>query len=328
MTNEKMFDDWTNFPTPFKDAGLIDQRVLLLFMPDFMKNKTIEEIEALKLHTHWNNAEHIILVDSETHLQKEYLNLDDRVKVISPVDGNDPRLFMYPWWFAWQQEVESEVNFYQYLTQTDKKYVFDAMLGLPRPRRIWIANRIQSAQQEKFLWAIGTPWIDPTTRENFIQGHHLHNDQLSSFVEYNNKGHQCTNCTLMPYKVYNQSWFSIISDTPGYGIGPALTEKTGNCLQGLRLFINFGDAGLLKTLHKLGYKTFDIVIDESYDSITDEQQRFNTAWLQVEYLLQQDPVEIYNKVFPILEHNRQVFMDMDYSKNLIGIIQNALQHTA
>jgi hypothetical protein len=51
-----------------------------------------------------------------------------------------------------------------------------------------------------------------------------------------------------------------------------MTEKTAKPIWAKRLFVMFGTPGFLKKLHELGFKTFDHVIDESYDSMLNAQQ--------------------------------------------------------
>ena len=67
--------------------------------------------------------------------------------------------------------------------------------------------------------------------------------------------------------------------------------------------------GSLADLRSLGFKTFDIVIDESYDTIEDDNTRWEMAFEQVKFLLtHQNLQEIYKTILPILEYNSQHFL--------------------
>ena len=59
----------------------------------------------------------------------------------------------------------------------------------------------------------------------------------------------------------------------------------------------------------MGYKTFSDVIDESYDNIDDDEERWNEAWKQIEKLLSMNPLEVYSKVNDIVEHNYNIFVN-------------------
>ena len=59
----------------------------------------------------------------------------------------------------------------------------------------------------------------------------------------------------------------------------------------------------MKTLQSFGFKTFNDVLDESYDSIEDNITRWRLAFEQVIWLSNQDPKKILTQVKPILDHN-------------------------
>jgi gas vesicle protein len=59
----------------------------------------------------------------------------------------------------------------------------------------------------------------------------------------------------------------------------------------------------------LGYKTFDKWIDESYDTIDDQVERFYSAISSIKKFVDQDAEtldEIMKEILPVLEHNVQV----------------------
>jgi hypothetical protein len=59
----------------------------------------------------------------------------------------------------------------------------------------------------------------------------------------------------------------------------------------------------------LGFKTFDSIIDESYDEVEDTVQRFDLAWQQIRKLSLANPCDVYDKVSLILDHNRSIVID-------------------
>lgn len=116
-------------------------------------------------------------------------------------------------------------------------------------------------------------------------------------------------------KVYENSWYSIISETT-YGPFLFLTEKTAKPMYCKRIFVSFSFVGHLQFLRSLGFKTFDGIIDESYDQETNHDKRFAMAWQQVEYLASTDPIEVYQKASEILDHNYQLMQQITYTNNI------------
>ena len=108
---------------------------------------------------------------------------------------------------------------------------------------------------------------------------------------------------FVPWKIYRNTWYSAICETGFTGDGFFLTEKTTKALFAKRVFVMFGPCQFLKHLREFGFRTFGSIMDEDYDSELVDLIRYRQAFAQMLSLAQQDPVEIYNKVQPILEHN-------------------------
>ena len=122
------------------------------------------------------------------------------------------------------------------------------------------------------------------------------------------------NAALVPWKIYANTWYSIITETNNGDIhGVSLTEKIGRAFFAKRIFILFGAAGSLTLLKQLGFKTFDSVIDETYDTVQDHVLRWKMAFDQVEKLAELDPRKIYDQTEEIREHNfnrlREYYME-------------------
>jgi len=76
------------------------------------------------------------------------------------------------------------------------------------------------------------------------------------------------------------------------------------------LFIVFCGYHYLYNLRKLGFKTFDGIIDESYDNIQDTDERFSAALAQMQYLIDQPQEAILEKIRPITEHNKNLMISL------------------
>ena len=109
---------------------------------------------------------------------------------------------------------------------------------------------------------------------------------------------------LVPWEIYNRTWYSVLVETLGYGTTFLMEEKIGKCLFGRRLFVHFGQAHWMKKLKGFGFETFDSVLDETYDSLDlIDVERYAAAFDQVKWLAQQDHPALLQKVKPILDHN-------------------------
>lgn len=107
---------------------------------------------------------------------------------------------------------------------------------------------------------------------------------------------------VVPWKIYANTWYSIIAETKSENV-VSVTEKIGRVFFAKRIFILFGAAGSLTLLKQLGFKTFDCVIDETYDTVQDHVLRWKMAFDQVEKLAELDPRKIYDQTEEIREHN-------------------------
>jgi hypothetical protein len=90
--------------------------------------------------------------------------------------------------------------------------------------------------------------------------------------------------------------------------GAFLTEKTFKCLKHGHPFVLFAPPDSLQALRRMGYRTFDSVIDPTYDTITDNTDRYLSVMHTIQQLAQQDPNTLYNACVEDLQHNQQVFL--------------------
>jgi len=88
-----------------------------------------------------------------------------------------------------------------------------------------------------------------------------------------------------------------------------MTEKTAKAVASNMPFVIIGVCGLLKRLHKLGFKTFGDFWDEDYDNIEDYNERFEKIKEIINSIASKNVDElkdIYNQMIPIFEHNKNV----------------------
>ena len=114
-------------------------------------------------------------------------------------------------------------------------------------------------------------------------------------------------------KFYSDAYWNIVLETyvnlEGT-IGSFITEKTFKPIRHNQAFIIIGTIGSLSHLRELGYKTFDGIIDESYDYIKNDLQRYHAVRNVIHDLAAKSSnefQEINQQVKPIVEHNSALF---------------------
>jgi hypothetical protein len=70
----------------------------------------------------------------------------------------------------------------------------------------------------------------------------------------------------------------------------------------------------LHNLRQLGFQTFDGIIDESYDQIKNDADRYTAAFEQVRYLCATPQSQILPKIRSIVDHNHDLIMNRDWTK--------------
>lgn len=296
----------------YYDIGL--QRTNHALFTNHMINKHLPQ------HESWSRAEKIFVITSEGQGHDLLVN-NNRAGLHVWDSVLDFTLHSYGFWLDhWVRVniVSRELGLLSLLCDpliTLPKYRFEALLGKQRPHRQFVYERINKCEhRDKFLcnYHVNESWIDGTQQldQNLLaqQNHcfsflHSYNYQqmplrTESDVDY-------ILSQVIPYNIFNQVWFSILTETnPNTSF---VTEKTAKVLAAGRVFVVFGSHGFLKAIKKLGFQTFESVIDESYDLEIVDEVRWNKAWQQVENLCVLDPCMVYTKCKDILIHNQKHF---------------------
>jgi len=190
---------------------------------------------------------------------------------------------------------------------TEKEFFFDALMGTIRTHREFVYNKILNSNiQNRILCS----YKNNAASDNWFKDDDLsynltsidENKTYSNLpVQYHGKSiwisHQ------IPISVFNKSAYSLITETEFLNGISFPTEKITKPLLAKRLFIVFSGQYFLKFLQNLGFKTFESLIDESYDSELHNETRWQMAWDQIEKLSKSNQQEIFKKIEPIVEHN-------------------------
>jgi hypothetical protein len=124
--------------------------------------------------------------------------------------------------------------------------------------------------------------------------------------------------------LYQQSYCHLVLEThfdaDGSG-GSFLTEKTYKCLKYGQPFILIGPPGSLKCLRSQGYRVFDHALDNRYDLIVDNTERWMATRTVVEDLIRKDMHKWFLSCVDDLEHNQRLFRSRQKS-DLLRLAQH------
>jgi len=214
-----------------------------------------------------------------------------------------------------------------------KNLYFDALLGMPKKHRDFVHQKMQNYGADKFFiryqrpgqtlddslknnnwhWPAGALIKSETDQKNWYSGNQIKFADMTTNIS-----------NIVPVDIYNDTCYSIVTESFFLSDFVMLTEKTAKPLIAKRLFVMFAGPGYLAHLHRLGFRTFDSVIDESYDLELDAETRWTRAFDQVEYLCNQPQELILQKIQPILEHNYNLFVDRDWNQEYEQAIATAV----
>lgn len=120
--------------------------------------------------------------------------------------------------------------------------------------------------------------------------------------------------------IFQKSFLWISNETHMDNKLTLFSEKTIKAILHMNPFVINGDIGTLEYLKELGFKTFREFWDESYDLAENIDERQNKIINIIEDLKNKDLEELYNKMRPILEYNKDLLMNKDWQKNLIKFL--------
>jgi hypothetical protein len=197
---------------------------------------------------------------------------------------------------------------------------FDVLLGMSKPHREFVFSELAAHRMlnqcfinlttNRFHQRLQTIYRSPDLdkfEENDVMDTAI--DVLDSYQHVANNGPRVSH--VMPWKIYDKSLYSIVAETTWHNHW-FFSEKTAKVLLAKRIFVFFGAANSLHVLRLMGFMTFDEIIDESYDTIEDEQQRFKAAFDQVQRLAEMPPQIVYQQAHRIVTHNQNHLRNRAY----------------
>jgi len=128
-----------------------------------------------------------------------------------------------------------------------------------------------------------------------------------------------SSCWLDQFELCAESLIYHVSETIFFGRRQHLTEKTFKPIALGMPFVLSAPAGSLAYLQQYGFKTFDTIWDEHYDTVKDDSLRIGilTRLLKkIDQQSEQEKNEMFKKCIPIIEHNWNHFYHGGFEKIL------------
>jgi hypothetical protein len=128
-----------------------------------------------------------------------------------------------------------------------------------------------------------------------------------------------SSCWLDQFELCAESMIYHVSETVFFGRRQHLTEKTFKPIAMGMPFVLSAPAGSLAYLKQYGFKTFDSVWNEGYDTIEDGAKRimmFSELLKRLDNQSELEKNEMFKKCIPIIEHNWNHFYSGGFEKVL------------
>ena len=211
---------------------------------------------------------------------------------------------------------------------------------LSRVHKWWRSTIASQLHREQLLgnsyWSYGNVDIDDQYKDNPIQLNKF--PGLDNYMqEFLDQGpYRCDN---LNEEQHNSHWMFVpehYSDSYCYLVletffdadgsnGCFISEKVFKPIRHGQPFVVFGTPYTLQTLRKLGYRTYDYAIDNSYDNIEDNTERFKCAVESVKKIKQQDMHAWYMSMWDDLQYNRQLYLSsLDKKSKLTALVKSIL----
>jgi hypothetical protein len=325
----RTFDDWSYY----HDADIFKTsargRKIACFQIPYPWDSKIEQ----QINDVYDHCDYILIIGSELHAKTiEFIKKFDLKKIKFFICG-------YLHWRMVNAEVHkfldwftTSVHFYRNVQPTilfnlnpfnAKPLQFDALLGRKKPHRDLAYNfllennmldqgvvtyindykvNFDSRDSEKWVWQ-SEGIEDFEVRSQTI-------DFTVDRVDY--YGYNMSLSQIIPIDIYNRTAYSLVCETNFDNQFVFMTEKTVKPILARRLFIILGNQYHLAALRRLGFKTFDGIIDESYDTIEDSIERHTAAMNQLKLLCKQDQADVIARCQDIVNHNFNLMYTNDW----------------
>jgi hypothetical protein len=211
---------------------------------------------------------------------------------------------------------------------------------LSRVHKWWRSTIVSHLYNNQLLgnsyWSYGNVDIGDRYEDNPIQLHQFPSLEsfMSKFLEAgpykcdDQDATQHNSHWMFVPKHYSDSYCHIVLETffdADSSNGCFISEKVFKPIRHGQPFIVFGTPHTLATLRRLGYRTYDYAIDNSYDSIEDNTERFRAAVESVRKVFKQDMHAWYMSMWDDMQYNRRLYLSsLDKKAKLAELVNNLI----
>jgi len=144
-----------------------------------------------------------------------------------------------------------------------------------------------------------------------------HDGKINTMIKLSGKHGAGWISHIIPYEIYNNTMVSLVTETVNLAVPDTfyISEKISKPLFLAQPFWTYGCQHYLARLRELGFQTFAEFWDESYDSISDQDQRARAmidSYLEFQKLDRQQKIDIVKKTTRVTEHNRALIRDPQF----------------
>lgn len=302
-------------------------RKIAVFNIPFPYETSVRESFESKIDQVLDVCDYILIMSSELHQETvNFMNRYNYPKIKYFVCGFLEKIEHKPWldWFITSTEFYkiTDNNPLNKLTPyVVKPKVFDILLGTLKPHRSAIYSYIKTNNlQEKVIMTTYSNDSKKILSENNNSAWVWDNNGIEIIdanITYSGNriryyGYEMCLSQVVPIDIYNQTAYSIVAETNFDNNYSFYTEKIVKPILGRRLFLVVSGQHYLRNLRSLGFKTFDGIVDETYDTIEDFNQRAKLICEQIDYLMRQDQQTVLEKIKPITDYNYKLMMETDW----------------
>jgi hypothetical protein len=199
---------------------------------------------------------------------------------------------------------------------------------LSRTHKWWratvVADLHRTGVLDRSQWSYNIIDIGDLEQDNPIEIDRVDNLRADVYEFLNHAPYACDNLSAEQHNdhhittnsLYTDSYFHIVLEThfdaDGSG-GAFLTEKIFKPIKHAQPFVVVGAAGTLQALKALGYRTFDHVVDNTYDTIQNNTERWLAVKLVIEHI-KKNPAKYFEQCLDDIQHNQQLFLSNKYSR--------------
>ena len=271
-------------------------------------------------------CDHVIVIGSELHeTTVDFILRNQQENITYFICGVVKNVNSKQWmdWFTLSTYFYKENPILDQLNPyVPKSKTFDILLGCIRPHRTKIYEYVlKNNFKDKAIMTYIQNEINPLQQldtSNWIWPDGLEPPEKDirwtvSPIIY--QGRSMSLSTVVPINIYNETAYTVVAETNYFNHFNFYTEKIVKPILAERLFVVFSGQNYLRNLRSLGFKTFDGIINESYDDIEDTELRFQEVFKQMKYLFSHSQQEILDKIKPITEHNKKIMLETNWHQN-------------